>query len=337
MAEKPCRTRFDSFRRLLYGFRHLALARSTPQPMRLQDLVTQFSPPPMQHVPLLIWHHLRTPTAPGSAYKHVDFHSVFLIERGSGIHVIDATPYSISRGDVYLSGAGSEHGFLDCQRLIVHAILFRPALFERSIWNELARLPGFDVLTIGQPANRRLHLTPTAYAETARDLAQLWSEWQGGTPSGAILTRTLLLSLLVRLARHAAGETPPTLRPRAPRPDRENIVATAVRTIDLRYGEALRVSELAATAHLSPDRFTEVFASVMGRTPRNYLRHVRLEAAQTLLGTTMLPVSHIARLTGFRSHPNFSRAFRSATNTSPQHFRQRLHTTHDPTGAPTSS
>jgi len=290
---------------------------------RLEELIARLAPSTRQDLPILLLHDLDDlPTESSTHYKHVDFHAIFLIERGRGIHMIDSAPYAISRGDVYVLGPGSEGHFLDCERLVVHVVMFTPALFKRSTWNGLAALPGLESLLIGA-TSRRLHLPPTVYAEAARDLAQLWSEWRSGTRSGAMMVPALLVALLVRLSRFATGDPPPALHPPARRPDRNTIVAAAVRTIDLRYGETLRVAELAAEAHLSPDHFTEIFSAVMGQTPRDYIRHVRLEHAKTLLTTTTLPISEIARTTGLRTHPNFTRAFRAAIGTSPKEFRRQ--------------
>jgi hypothetical protein len=194
----------------------------------------------MQQVPLVVsddLHHCRaTP-----CWGHIDFHAIYFIEQGRGVHVIDSTPFVVSRGDVYVMGPGSEHTFLDCERLLLHAMYFTPRLFDRATWKALASVPGFEGLILRGSGGRVLHLTPAAYGEIARDLAQLLSEWRAATPWGLLLVRSLFLNLLIRLSRLAAGESPPRLHPATQAPPRQEIVAAAVRTIDLYYGETLRV------------------------------------------------------------------------------------------------
>lgn len=253
--------------------------------------------------------------------RHVDFRSLYITERGRGLHIIDETAYAISRGDVYVMTAGSEHRFAEGEQLFLHAIHFGDEVFDAATWEALAAVPGFDALLLA-PAANRLHLPPAAYAEVARDLAEIWAEWRTGTPAGAMLVRALLLRLLVRLARYAAGEDPPALRGPTETVHREEIVAAALRTVDLGYAEPLRVQQLAAAAYLSPDRFTEIFTAVTGRTPRDYIRHVRLERAKTLLATSAIPISDIAHATGFRDNGYFSRTFRAHTGHSPSQFRR---------------
>jgi AraC-like DNA-binding protein len=254
--------------------------------------------------------------------RHANFLSLYLTERGRGIHVIDGIPYGISRGDVYVMAAGSDHAFTQGEKLALRAIHFGRAMFDDPTWTALASVPGLQQLVLNRAKSHRLHLVPDAYAPVASEVGELWTEWWSDTPASAILVHAILLHVLIRLARLASGERPPA--PRRPAPDRhrEEIVAAAVGTVDQHYSAALRVSQLASSAHLSPDRFSEIFGSIMGRTPRDYIRHVRLEHAKRLLLTSALPVSEVARVTGFRDSPYFARAFRAAIGLSPRAFRQ---------------
>jgi len=278
------------------------------------------TPPGMRHVPLYV--HPDTYESCTHRKRHLDFYSLFIAEKGRGVHVIDSVPYSVSRGDVYVMGPGSEHMYADSENLLVWAIHFKRDVFEPDTWQRLSIMRGFDTLIVDRPASRRLHLDPAAYAEVASDLAALWSEWRSNTHSGALLVPALFLQLFVRLARFAEGEgTPPLQRPER-KPHREEVVAAAVRTIDLHHGQDLRVEELAAHAYLSSRHFREIFASVMGRTPSDYIAHVRIERAKTLLATTALPISDIARTTGSKHLSGFTRRFRAATGITPREFRR---------------
>jgi hypothetical protein len=108
--------------------------------------------------------------------------------------------------------AGSDQTFAEGDKLLLHAIHFGPGIFDARTWDALAVVPGYASLLVAPTTGRRLHLIPAAYTGVARDLAELWSEWRSGTPSGAMLVRAMFLRLLVRLARFAAGENPPEFR-----------------------------------------------------------------------------------------------------------------------------
>jgi AraC-like DNA-binding protein len=257
--------------------------------------------------------------------RHTDFYSLYIVDRGSGLHVIDGVPYAVARGDVYVMGLGSEHTYEHTKTLRVHAIHFTADAFDRDAWAALRRMPGFDRLVVDQPSGWRLHLDPSTFAEVARELAELQRAWRTGTVIDAHLARASFLRLLVRLTRVAAGgQHRPSLRRHSPttQQHRDDALAAAVQTIDLHYDRPLRVSDLAASAYLSHDRFTELFKSAMGRVPQDYIRHVRVERAKLLLTTTELPTAHIARATGFKDRSYFARVFRRATSMSPGEFRR---------------
>jgi transcriptional regulator GlxA family with amidase domain len=131
----------------------------------------------------------------------------------------------------------------------------------------------------------------------------------------------VFLRLLVRLARFAVDEQPPQLRAPAPNLYREEIVAAAVRTIDVDFSKPLRVEQLAAAAYLSRDRFTQVFALVMGRTPQDYIRHVRLERAKSLLAASAVDRRRRAS-DRFGTNAYLARVFRASVGQSPREFRR---------------
>ena len=173
---------------------------------------------------------------------------------------------------------------------------------------------------------RWLHLTPDAYAPVMEMLRELRGEWAAGTADGTLLTRGLFLRLLVHLARRYADKRPPIAAepPFGPNCEgREATVAAAVRYLDEHFAEPVRVEQIAASVFLSPDRFTEVFARTMGRTPRDYIRHLRLERARMLLATTGLSVSEVGQQAGFGEAAYFTRVFRAATGMTPREYRQQ--------------
>lgn len=292
--------------------------------MTLSEAIRRLAPDSAgAYVPLLL-RDVQIKGSLPSVVRHTDFHSLYIAEQGRGTHLIDNTPYPIVRGDVYVMGLGSTHTYAQAENLLLHALYFRPEIFDAETWQALNGMPGFTALIITHPAGRRLHMAPSAYADIARDFAELWSEWRHGSVLSGVVARALLLRLLVRLARVAGGERQPDLSRMPAARYGEEIIAAAVRTIDLNYHQPLRVEQLAADAHLSRYRFTELFTSVMGRTPRDYLRHVRLERAKVLLATTAMPIADIATASGFHQPASFTHAFRAGTGLTPRQYRQSV-------------
>jgi AraC family transcriptional regulator len=85
--------------------------------------------------------------------------------------------------------------------------------------------------------------------------------------------------------------------------------------------EALDLAALAREACLSPFHFHRVFRGMVGETPLELVRRVRLERAAWRLVHTDATVADIAFGAGFETHEAFARAFRASYAKSPSAFR----------------
>jgi AraC-like DNA-binding protein len=78
----------------------------------------------------------------------------------------------------------------------------------------------------------------------------------------------------------------------------------------------------AERVHLSRFHFQRMFRHLMGETPGELRRRLRLECAAHRLCTTQQAVTDIAFESGYDSLEGFSRAFRRAYDLSPSHYRR---------------
>lgn len=104
----------------------------------------------------------------------------------------------------------------------------------------------------------------------------------------------------------------------------EEAARTAVTRIGARLDEALDLTELAALAGLSPLHFHRIFRGMLGETPLELHRRLRLERAALQLATTDGGVTVIAFDAGFETHESFTRAFQAAYAMAPSAFRKRM-------------
>ncbi len=88
----------------------------------------------------------------------------------------------------------------------------------------------------------------------------------------------------------------------------------------------IAVAELAREVNLSPSRFTHLFRSEIGRSPRSYLQSLRMQRAGKLLETTFLSIHEVMLRVGVRDPSHFARNFRRHHGTSPREFRSRTRT-----------
>ena len=99
----------------------------------------------------------------------------------------------------------------------------------------------------------------------------------------------------------------------------------AVEDIAARLDEVIDLPSLARTAALSPLHFHHVFRGMVGETPLELHRRLRLERAADQLATTATAVTTVAFAAGYETHESFTRAFRRAYAASPSELRDRVH------------
>jgi AraC family transcriptional regulator len=98
-------------------------------------------------------------------------------------------------------------------------------------------------------------------------------------------------------------------------------VQRSVEQIVTHLDEALNLETLARDACLSPFHFHRVFRGMVGETPMELVRRLRMERAAWRLIHTEATVTDIAFGAGYETHEAFTRAFRACYATSPSRFR----------------
>ncbi|MEO6601815.1 MAG: AraC family transcriptional regulator [Polyangiaceae bacterium] len=102
----------------------------------------------------------------------------------------------------------------------------------------------------------------------------------------------------------------------------EAAVQTALARVVASLDEALDLGSLARGAALSPFHFHRIFRGMVGETPLELQRRLRLERAAFQLFASDTAVTRIAFDAGYESHEAFTRAFRAAFGRSPSEYRQ---------------
>lgn len=92
--------------------------------------------------------------------------------------------------------------------------------------------------------------------------------------------------------------------------------------------DAIDLEVLAADACLSPFHFHRVFRGMVGETPMEFVRRLRLERAAWQLAHGTAPVTAVAFDAGYEAHEAFTRAFRQHFGASPTEFRATPRTHH---------
>jgi AraC family transcriptional regulator len=99
-------------------------------------------------------------------------------------------------------------------------------------------------------------------------------------------------------------------------------VQAALGRVVANLDEALDLGLLSRAAALSPFHFHRIFRGMIGETPLELQRRLRLERAAFQLFAPDTAVTTIAFSAGYESHEAFTRAFRAAYGCSPSEYRQ---------------
>ena len=91
--------------------------------------------------------------------------------------------------------------------------------------------------------------------------------------------------------------------------------------LSFHLAEPLSVTEMAEHAHLSASRFSKLFHQHFGLSPHQYLLHMRIQHAQSLLNHTNLALEQIAGYCGFADVHHFAKSFKKRVGCSPGVYR----------------
>ena len=86
----------------------------------------------------------------------------------------------------------------------------------------------------------------------------------------------------------------------------------------------VRLADVAGCIGLTDEHTARLFKQETGQTVFEYVRHLRIAQAKTLLATTEENISEIAHRTGFSSLTVFSRNFTQEVGLPPSEFRRRI-------------
>jgi AraC-like DNA-binding protein len=107
-------------------------------------------------------------------------------------------------------------------------------------------------------------------------------------------------------------------------PPSESLVDKVNRFLTANLSRPLRIAEIAEHFAYSPSRFRTIYREAMGISIGRYIKEIKLNKAQSLLGTTDMTINEIAAECGYDSVYSFSHAFKNYTQRSPSTYRKNL-------------
>jgi transcriptional regulator GlxA family with amidase domain len=96
--------------------------------------------------------------------------------------------------------------------------------------------------------------------------------------------------------------------------------------MEAHYGEPIKISDLAAAVHVSPQYLSRTFKRFINQSPGQYLLGLRINRAKTLLVSQKhLMISAVADAVGIPDQAYFSNVFKRETGVTPLNYRKWQH------------
>lgn len=102
-----------------------------------------------------------------------------------------------------------------------------------------------------------------------------------------------------------------------------NRIFRSIEFIEQNMFEPVDVHDIARASHYSTYHFCRIFRSLVGDTPKEYLRKRRLTIAAERLAQGETSILDIALDCQFESHASFTRSFKQLFKVTPEQYRER--------------
>lgn len=251
------------------------------------------------------------PRLPQAAFPehHHDFYEIVIVEHGTGTHVFNGQPYTLSGGSVCFVRDHDRHLYEHTENLCLTNVLYRsPQAF--SFLSGLEKL-----LPQEQDGHYSSHWRVSQQTlHQARPLVGQLEALRESSDVHAIASMEMLfmqLLILLRSGAHAQGDG---------RPDER--LNQLIAWLEEHYAEEICWEQLADHHRLSLRTLHRQLKQRTGLTPQRYLNRLRLMKARYLLRHSEESVTDIAYQCGFGDSNHFSTLFRREFSWSPREIRQ---------------
>ncbi|WDF70020.1 helix-turn-helix transcriptional regulator [Sphingobacterium oryzagri] len=268
----------------------------------------RFTPVDSGNSPLL-FHLLRGEQHIESAHKH-DFFIIMLVKKGSGVHSVDFTDYTVRKNQLHVVLSHQVHQWhFSGDSLIYQLMLSRKLFAQLSPWY---RLP------ISHQQQRAVFDIPEKLVDTlVHEFQAIQDELQlKPTYDELIYLRCQIIGLTMsRFMEHEEKEHNNI--------QRHPVVSKFIQLVEDNYRTARAVSFYAAKLHISANYLNVLCKKYTAWSASKIIQDRILLEAKRLLKISDRSAKQIAYDLGFYDHASFSNFFKSQTGVSPIDFRRQ--------------
>ncbi|KNC89822.1 HTH-type transcriptional activator RhaS [Trabulsiella odontotermitis] len=240
---------------------------------------------------------------------HHDFHEIVIVEHGTGIHVFNGQPYTISGGTVCFVRDHDRHLYEHTDNLCLTNVLYRsPDAFQ--FLAGLHRLLPQEQDGV-YPSHWRVNQSALQHV---RQIVALMEKQDEDSDAHTLANREILfMQLLIQLRKSSLA---------AEATNNDARLNQLIAWLDDHFAEEVCWEGVAERFSLSLRTLHRQLKQHTGLTPQRYLNRVRLTKARHLLRHSDESVTDIAFRCGFGDSNHFSTLFRREFNWSPRDIRQ---------------
>lgn len=251
------------------------------------------------------------PRLPQSAFPehHHDFHEIVIVEHGTGIHVFNGQPYTLSGGSVCFVRDHDRHLYEHTDNLCLTNVLYRAP-------DAFSFLSGLDKLL---PQERDGHypshwrVNQSVLQQVRVLIEQMDALPQGDDPHAVANREIVFMQLLVLLRKSSLAEGAA---------DNDARLNQLIAWLEDHYADEVCWEAIADRFSLSLRTLHRQLKQQTGLSPQRYLNRLRLIKARHLLRHSDESVTDIAYRCGFGDSNHFSTLFKREFCWSPRDVRQ---------------
>lgn len=260
-----------------------------------------------------------------------DFHEVNIIVKGNGRHYIKNKNYPAKVGDVFFIPPFIRHGYWTDkpdEMQIFHLLIEKSLLTNYQM--EINRFPGFHILFEIEPhirqntddANISINIGKTRFNSFIQKMKELIETEKQHFDGADILFNLKAVCLLCELSSLVDMEHVVHVENN----NSEEIlnIIQSTEYINANYSEKLTLESLTKIACMSVSTYCKYFKKIMGESPMEYLKKIRIKHAAEKLSNSSNSISTIAMDCGFFDSSHFIKYFKEYTGKTPVEYRNDI-------------
>ncbi len=247
-------------------------------------------------------------------HRH-SFYHIVLFTAGGGFHTVDFQRFPVRKGQVYFMIPGQVHSWSFEGDVDGYVINFSENLFKSFLQRD-QYLEQFSFLR-GVAKDSVLQLSKKTFDSSLTAVKQIETEVGAKQTFGLDMVRSLLLSLLITIARDSAGDGQGAV------PQQRQLVLYNFRKlVDQYFAEKRLPRDYAEMLYVTPNHLNALCNDLLGKPAGEVIRDRILLEVKRLLINAEITISEIAYKLNFSDSAHLSKFFKKHTGVTPEEFRK---------------